>query len=56
MGKKLEAQYKTNILDIYGMKREKYLCWLYFDGTSMRCRLCEKYGKIKHLNGKIFLL
>ncbi|CAF3165477.1 unnamed protein product [Rotaria sp. Silwood2] len=50
--KKVEAQYKTYILDPYGMKQEKYLCWLYFNGTSMHCRLCEKYGKIKNLNGK----
>ncbi|CAF1446311.1 unnamed protein product [Rotaria sordida] len=50
--KKVEAQYKTYILDPFGMKQEKYLCWLYFNGTSMHCRLCEKYGKIKNLNGK----
>jgi hypothetical protein len=52
--KKSEARYKTYILDPYGIKQEKFLCWLYYDGTSMHCRLCEKYSKLKNLNGKTF--
>jgi len=50
----VEAQYKTFVYDNFGVKNEHFLCWLYVQDNSMRCRLCEKYNKTVNTNGKIF--
>ncbi|CAF3076933.1 unnamed protein product, partial [Rotaria sp. Silwood2] len=46
---KEEAMYKTYEFDLFGVRTEKIICWLYStDNISMRCRLCEKYTKAKN--------
>ena len=51
--KRAEAQYKTYVFDGFGARHEHLACWLYFHEDSMKCRLCEKYGKRKNSNGKM---
>ena len=51
---KSEARFKCYVCDNLGGKKESLLCWLYYENNAMRCRLCEKYGKIKNTNGKNF--
>ena len=51
--KQTEAQYKTYTFDDLGAKHETFMCWLYYKNKSMRCRLCEKYGKTRNTNGKM---
>ncbi|CAF3937378.1 unnamed protein product, partial [Rotaria sp. Silwood1] len=51
--KKPEAHFKTYIYDDFGGKHEKFMCWLYFDNNSMFCRLCQKFGKYRNVNGKL---
>ncbi|CAF4511470.1 unnamed protein product, partial [Rotaria socialis] len=50
--KRPESHYRTHIFDELGQLHERSICWLYMKEKSMRCRLCEKYGKARNTNGK----
>ncbi|CAF0838331.1 unnamed protein product [Rotaria sordida] len=58
--KQLESFYKTYTFDIFGIRHEKLVCWLYNKkdkngNDSLGCKLCQKYQKTLNSNGKINL-
>ncbi|CAF4721232.1 unnamed protein product, partial [Rotaria magnacalcarata] len=48
--KRPESHYRSHIFDELGQLHERSICWLYMKEKSMRCRLCEKYGKARNTN------
>ena len=42
-----------HVFDSFVEQEDKYVCWLYYKDNTMHCKLCEKFNKIKNINGKI---
>ncbi|CAF4473165.1 unnamed protein product [Rotaria socialis] len=58
--KQILSFYKTYTFDIFNVRREKLVCWLYNkkdkkENDSLGCKLCEKYQKTFNSNGKMNL-
>jgi hypothetical protein len=52
-----EVFYRTYIYDVFNVRHEKLISWLYKKKNrngkdTLRCKLCEKYQKTENSNGK----